>query len=133
MVPQDLPQVWRHCRAQNRRDGTSYGLPPIFDGAGMLLPSVPMALSTVDAKGRVHAGHVFERTVEYMGFGGGVEATEVAMAEAPAVYYVLRAMGFRDLHIQVPKDHAHLLEDGLRQRMGMVRDDDRLAHFYREL
>lgn len=133
MQPRDLAAVQEHCRRQNERDGTSYGVPEVFDAAGSLLPNTALALVTVDATGRVHAGHIFERTLEYMGFGGDARSIALSMSDAAAVFYALRAEGYRDLHIQVPKAHAAALEKALEQRMGMARDDERLAHFYREL
>lgn len=133
MRPRDLPAVWRHCQAQNRRDGTSYGVPEVFDRDGKLLPNIALALVTVDKKGRVRGAHIFERTLEMMSFGGGAAATGAAVDEFPEVFYELRALGYQDLHIQVPKTHVAELEAELTERMGMARDDDRLAHFYREL
>ncbi len=133
MAPSDLPAVWRYCKAQNRRDGTSYGVPHVFDEQGRLLPNIALALVTLDGKGRVRGAHIFERTLEMMSFGGGAAATAMSMAEAPAVFYELRALGYQDLHIQVPKSHVSELETDLKDKMGMTRDDEALAHFYREL
>lgn len=133
MHPADLPAVFRACRAQNRRDGTSYGVPRIFDASGHLTPNVALALSMVDSRGRVHGGHVFERTLEMMSFGGGTDAIESAVADHIGVFYELRALGYQNLHIQVPKQHVAELEEVLTKRLGTARDDDKLAHFYREL
>ena len=61
MEPRDMPAVLRLCAAQNRRDGTSYPVPLIFDldksspRYGQYLPNVALALvTTVD--GRVKQG-----------------------------------------------------------------------------
>jgi hypothetical protein len=119
--------------AQNRRDGTSYGVPPVFDEHGRFRRNIALALVAVDQRGRVRAGYVFERTIEMMSFGGGKEVTEAGLDEVPAVFYELRALGYQDLHVQVPKVHVGEIEGQLEQRLGTARDDDRLAHFYREL
>lgn len=131
--PQDMRAVWRHCAAQNRRDKTSYGVPHIFDAEGKLLPDVPLALAAIDSRGRVAAAHVFERTLEYMSFGGGEQALAAVLEEAPGIFYTLRRLGYRDLHILPPRRHVDALDAALKDRMGMARIDGYLAHFYREL
>jgi hypothetical protein len=133
MEPADLGAVVRHCRAQNRRDGTSYGVPLVFDEHGRFRRNIAFALVAVDEKGRVRAGYIFERTLEMMAFGGGREVTAAAGNDASNVFYELRSLGYQDLHVQVPKVHAGTVAGELEQRLGMARDDDRLAHFYREL
>lgn len=131
--PQDLKTVWKHCAAQNRRDGTNYGVPRIWGADGKQLPDVPLALAAVDGRGRVASAHVFERTLEYMSFGGGEAALDAVLDEAPAIFYKLRSMGYRDLHILPPLAHLRALDAVLRDRMGMNRLDGYLGHFYREL
>lgn len=133
LEPRDLERVWRHCAAQNRRDGTSYGVPRIFDEKGRLLPDVPLALAAIDSRGRVASAHVFERTLEYMSFGGGEQALTAVLDEAPGIFYELRRLGYRDLHILPPHRHLGALEATLKNRMGMHRLDGYLAHFYRKL
>lgn len=133
MEPADLAAVIRHCMAQNRRDRTSYGVPDIFDEHGRLRRNIALALVAVDERGRVRAGYVFERTLELMAFGGGAGVMAEALTEAPNVFYELRALGYQDLHVQVPRVHVGSLEGQLAERLGTARDDDRLAHFYREL
>ena len=133
LEPRDLTKVWQHCAAQNRRDGTSYGVPLIFDKDGRQMPDVPLALAEVDSRGRLVAAHVFERTLEYMSFGGGHDSLEAVLNEAPGIFYELRRMGYRDLHILPPRRHLDALEAVLKNRMGMTRVDEKLAHFYREL
>lgn len=125
--------VRRHCAAQNRRDGTSYGVPRIWDEQGRRLPDVPLALAAIDERGRVASAHVFERTLEYMGFGGGEAALDAVLNEAPSIFYRLRNMGYRDLHILPPLAHLQALEAPLKARMCMARLDPWLAHFYREI
>jgi len=131
--PRDLPQVWKHCKAQNRRDGTRYGVPTIWDRQGRQLPDIPLALAAIDSRGRVASAHVFERTLEYMSFGGGQQALAAVLDEAPGIFYRLRGLGYRDLHILPPLAHMRALEAVLKDRMGMNRIDTYLGHFYREL
>ena len=73
MEPRDLPGLWREAQAQNRRDGTSYGFPEVFDldpkspGYGRLKPGIALALVTEVRRGdswRVRQGHVFLKTIE---------------------------------------------------------------------
>jgi hypothetical protein len=125
--------VLRHCRAQNRRDGTKYGVPPVFDREGRPMPKIALALVAVDERGRVRASAVFERTLELMCFGGGEEVTGAMMDEAPAIFYALREMGYQDFHVLVPKTRVSQIEDGLTKRLCTARVDGDLAHFYREL
>jgi hypothetical protein len=133
LTPHDLPAVYRHCAAQNRRDGTRYGVPRIWDADGKQLIDIPLALAAVDGRGRVASAHVFERTLEYMSFGGGEAALEAVLDEAPAIFHRLRRMGYRDLHILPPLAHLRALEAVLKDRMTMARIDTYLGHFYREL
>lgn len=137
MEPRDLPRIWRAAAAQNRRDGTNYPVPPIFDldpqspRHGQLLPSVALALTT-EVNGRVRMGHVFLRTVEEMSFGGGKEEMEFSGAHIPLALEILRDKGYRELHVLVPKNRTR----GLRRLLtakGMRRIDRRFAHWFRGL
>ena len=128
-----MAAVMRHCRAQNRRDGTSYGVPPVFAADGSLRQNVSLALVGVDERGRVRSAYIFERTLEMMAFGGGEEVTGAMMDEAPAIFYALREMGYQDFHVLVPKTRVSQIEDGLTKRLCTARVDGDLAHFYREL
>jgi hypothetical protein len=137
MEPGDLPRIWRAARAQNRRDGTNYPVPPIFDldpdspGYTKLFRNVVLALATV-VDGRVRAGHVFLRTIEEMSFGGGREDMDFSMAHLPIAYEILKRKGYDDVHTFVPQPRLADLLKTL-EREGMVRVDQRLAHFFRML
>ena len=97
------------------------------------MPNIALALVAVDEKGRVKAGYVFERTIELMVFGGNRQLNAKAAEEAPGVFVALRALGYQDLHIQVPRPRLAELESDLVESLNTARDDQRLAHFYREL
>ena len=137
MEPRDMPAVLRLCAAQNRRDGTSYPVPLIFDldksspRYGQYLPNVALALvTTVD--GRVKQGHVCIRTVEMMSFGGGRDDMEFTCLHIPLVLEMLRMAGYDDVHTFVPHSKAGDLQRVLAPQ-GLKRDDHRLSHFFRVL
>jgi hypothetical protein len=135
MEPRDLPAVWRIARAQNRRDGTCYPVPPIFEmderspRFGGYLPNVVLALVT-EVDGRVRQMHVWLRTIEQMDFGGGREDTEFSIAHLPMVLGLLAERGYDDLHCFVPRVRVADLEQML-VGQGMNRVDNGLAHFFR--
>lgn len=137
MEPRDLLQLWRLADAQNRRDGTHYPVPPIFQmdeyktGFGQLVQNVPLALVT-ERDGRVRQAHIFLRTIEVMGFGGGREDMEFSASHIPMALDLLKRRGYDEAHVFVPNvrvsdEHAKLLRD-----FGMTRLDHRLAHFFRQ-
>lgn len=143
MEPKDLPALWRAAAAQNRRDGTSYPFPPVFemrDGhpdLGRRLPNVALALVTEARTGdrpwRVRCGHVFLRTIEVMSFGGGREEMEFSMGHIPMALQLLKERGYDDAHAFVPRQRAtpELIE--VLGEQGMKQIDHRLAHFFRVL
>ena len=135
MEPKDLKAVWRLCLAQNRRDGTSYPVPEIFElderhpGFGRHKPNVALALVT-EVNGRVRAGHVWMRTVEEMSFGGARADMEFSIAHIPMALEILGRKGYEDVHTFVPSPRAADLV-GLLGAQGFTRIDHRLAHFFR--
>lgn len=135
MEPRDLPSAWRLAEAQNRRDHTSYPFPDIFEmdeskpGFGLLLPNVPLAL-TVERDGRVRRCFVFTRTIECMGFGGGAEDMAIAAAHIPLALDFLARKGYQDAHVFVPNHTLNEAHGKLLQEHGLIRIDNRLAHFF---
>jgi hypothetical protein len=136
MEPRDLLPLWRMADAQNRRDGTNYPVPLIFEmdeskpGFGQLVQNVPLALVT-ERDGRVRQVHICLRTIEIMGWGGGREDMEFSAAHIPMMMDYLKRRGYEEAHTFVPQvrvseEHAKLL-----QEYGMTRLDQRLAHFFR--
>ncbi len=138
MHPKDLPSLWRLAAAQNRRDGTSYPFPPVFDLApsssrhGQFLQNVALALVT-EVNGRVRMGHVFLRTVEAMSFGGGREEMDFSAWHIPVACDILRQQGYDDLHTLVPRNRADEAHEQLLRSYGLQRIDNRLAHFFKML
>jgi hypothetical protein len=141
MEPRDLPGLWRLARAQNRRDGTSYPAPAVFEmdeskpGFGLPLESVALALVTeaMSPGGwRLRQGHVWIRTVEEMSFGGGAVDMEFSAAHIPMAREMLKRRGYLDQHVLVPLKRAEALEPVLRAQ-GFDRIDLRLAHFFEML
>lgn len=132
MTPADLPAVEERLREQNERDGTSYGLPQIFDERGIRLPNISLALVAVDIDtGRVEQGLTVEHTSELMLFGTNAKATVCSMHESDAIWYLLRERGLRDVHILVPAERTKDMKHGLESIIGMSATG--LTHFYRLL
>lgn len=134
MEPKDLPAIWRMADAQNRRDGTSYPFPRVFemDSAkprfGQLVENVPLAL-VVENGNRVRQGFICMRTIEVFGVGGG--DMEFSAAHIPMMADFLRRKGYDDLHTFVPRNRATAQHCKLLEDFGMTRLDPRLATFYR--
>lgn len=137
MEPNDLLPLWRMADAQNRRDGTKYPVPRIFEmdetqpRFGHLVQNVALALVT-ERDGRVRQVHLAMRTIEIMGFGGGREDMEFSAAHIPMMMDSLKRRGYDDAHtfipnVRVSEEHCKLLQD-----FGMTRLDHRLAHFFRQ-
>lgn len=131
MEPRDVPRVLELCAEQNRRDGTSYPLPPVFDADGRRDPNAALALVT-EMDGEVRQGHIFLRTLEMMSFGVSRRASAISLRHAPLAVELLRERGYVDMHVLAPRQRAAAMENRLAQAMGLLRDDDRLAHFYRQ-
>ena len=137
MEPRDVPAIWQVASAQNRRDGTSYPVPPIFEldssksTYGQLLPNVPLALVT-EVNGRVRQGHIWLRTIEEMSFGGGREAMDFSGLHIPMALEMLRLKGYDSAHTFVPMPRVEDFREML-EREGFKRLDNRLAHFFRML
>lgn len=137
MEPRDLPRVLQAAAAQNRRDGTSYPVPPIFDldeqspRFGQLVPNVALALVT-EVDGRVRQGHVWLRTLEEMSFGGGRDVMEFSSHHIQMALALLKQKGYDDVHQLIPHARVDDLTEML-EREGFARIDRRLAHFFRML
>ena len=142
MEPRDLDAVKRITAAQNRRDGTSYPPPDVFElrpnhaGFGREKPNIVLALVTERRKGegpwRVAQWHVWLRTVEMMDGGGSAVDTAFSIEHLGLIESMLREKDFFDLHVLVPR--ARVAEIGaFLHGKGLTRIDNRLAHYYKEL
>jgi hypothetical protein len=124
--------------AQNRRDGTSYPVPEIFEldeskpGFGNLVQNVPLALVT-ENNGRVVNCHIFTRTIEVMGWGGGRDNHEISAAHIPMAADFLKRRGYDSLLALVPKLRATDAQSTLLETYGLHRVDNRLAMYFKEL
>ena len=134
MVPSDVPLLLERLKEQNQRDGTSYGMPQVFDEQGHRLSRIPLALTAVDVEtGEPVQGHVWETTLEHMTFGTRPEATLCSIQEQAAVWYLLREKGFRDEHLLLPLTSAPRMEKALAAMLGMIDTGKSMKHFYRLL
>lgn len=134
MTAEDVPAVLAKLKEQNERDGTSYGMAQVFDGRGVRLGNITLALVAVDVDtGEVVQGHVWEWTVEHTAFGIDARATVCSMREQEEVWYLLRQRGVKDEHMLVPADRAPEMESGLDRILGMIPTEGHLKHFYRRM
>lgn len=131
LSPADMPAVEELCREQNERDGTSYGVPTLFDAYGQRLQRIPLALAAVTNGGEIRQAHAWEVTLEQMTFGIDREATVCSMHEQQYFTYLLRERGYRDMHTFVPSRRVKQMKHGLEKIFGMT--DTGLRHFYRLL
>jgi hypothetical protein len=134
LTPADLDQAARLLAEQNERDGTSYGMPQIFDATGKKMPGIVLALAAADRLSeRVVQVHLWEATLEQTSYGIAARGTVVSAEEQMAVWWALRQRGFHDQHLLVPKARADELEKGLTERLRMIRLDRHMSCFYRLL
>jgi hypothetical protein len=134
MTPADMPALKERLKEQNKRDGTDYQVPRVFDSSGRRVPACALALVAYDVEtGEVMQGHVYERTLEQMSFGISPEATVCSMHEQDAVFFLLREKGYRDLHVLVPNPRVKDMKHGLEKILAMKCTRKHLTHFYRLL
>lgn len=131
MEPRDVSRVLELAAAQNRRDGTSYPVPWVFDAQGRLVDNMPLALVS-EYRGVVEQADLFERTAELMCFGTNPRATQFSCREMGRAAYLLGLRGYRTVNCLVPKQRVVNVERPL-GRAGYTRIDHDLAHFFRSL
>lgn len=121
------------CRAQNRRDGSSYGPPALYsiteDGI-LPNPNVPLALVAAGEDGAVRMVGLFERQLELMTFGGGARETRLLLEKLPEAMLLLEQQGYEGFHVRVAEGFWGQWERSLAGRMRM-RLDSGLRHYYR--
>lgn len=132
MTPADVPLVQRLLVEQNERDGTSYGLPVLFDAQGRRLQRIPLALVAEDEHThRVEQATVWEQTLEMTSYGTNPRATACTMREQGGFIHLLRERGYRDMHTFVPMERVEQIGGGLDRILKMKGTG--LTHFYRML
>lgn len=131
MEPRDIPAVAALHEAQNKRDGTNYPLPKVFDDFYRLMPNVALALTVLDGE-EVRQGIVLERACELLLFGCDPKATATLHKEIEGVWYLLRQKGYEAVNCFVPKRVVLPIEKPLKD-VGFERNDFRLAMFQKDL
>lgn len=132
--PRDMPALYALLAEQNKRDGTSYPIPELFDAAGRQDRFVPLAL-VIEHHGKVNGGIIFEhagRGVEMMLIGCGPRITAMAQAERKGIEYTLRNLGFSWIRCFITKSVVKYLKAPMKDA-GFRRDDTRFASFFKEL
>lgn len=137
MTPSDVPTLNELCFRQIRAEGSDYAPPKLFtagpDGKLRRSLNIPFALKLIDTdNGRMVGGYIFERSLELLSFGTEPRATAIGLKELPAVMLLLEDMGYEGFHSRVPLSIVDCWESTINRRLRMRRDDDRLAHFYRQ-
>jgi hypothetical protein len=132
-TPLHLPFIRKFHVEQNERDGTSYPLPLIFDKHGVLTDQVPVALVGIpDGEDDPVQAIWIERRAELMFAGCDPKATAFARRDIEGLAAVLSWLGYHGIHCDVPIGLAEVIGKPL-DRAGFSRNDERLAHFYRDL
>lgn len=129
----DLPSIVKFHVEQNERDGTNYPLPRFFDKNGCGTQEVPVALVGVEEGTEQPVQGIWvERRAELMFAGCDAKATAFARRDINALAAVLSLLGYSGVHCDVPLalvDHIMKPLD----LAGFSRNDDRLAHFFKDL
>jgi len=132
-IPAHMNHIRRFHREQNERDGTSYPLPVFFDKHGLLTQQVPVALVGVDESTEDPIQAIWvERRAELMFAGCDPKATAFARRDIDGLAAVLTWLGYHGIHCDVPIDLAETIGKPL-AKAGFSHNDDKLAHFYRDL
>jgi len=129
--PADVPEIWELARQQNEADGTDILVPRIFGDDGQQLKSIPLALKQV-ARGRIVQAHIFECQPELITVGISARGTALSMRQLPAAMWFLEQMGYQGFHALAPVARLAAWERTLGKRLNLVRDDARVAHYYRD-
>jgi hypothetical protein len=129
--PEDVPEIWELANQQNERDGTDILVPRIFGDDGRQLSSIPLALKQV-VRGRLVQAHIFECQPELITVGISARGTALSMRSLPAAMWLLEQMGYQGFHALAPVARLAEWERTLGKRLNLVRDDSRVAHYYRE-
>lgn len=100
--PADVSAIVRLKDEQNRRDGTSYPVPRLFNEDGSLAKGIALILVAEEA-GEVKQAVVFEsKTVELTVFGTDPKATARMWRQIDFADYLLAQQGFEIIDCFVP-------------------------------
>ena len=131
--PSHMALIRKFHAEQNQRDGTNYPLPVFFDKHGLLTQQVPVALVGVDESTEEPVQAIWvERRAELMFAGCDPKATAFARRDIDGLAAVLTWLGYHGIHCDVPIDLKDAIGKPL-DKAGFSQNDDRLAHFYRNL
>lgn len=127
-----MPILIEKHAAQNRRDGTRYPFPDIFDEDGQQDDRFPLVL-VVETGKTVHGAMVFEtKGLEMMLIGCSPRVTIMAAQERNGILYTLRKMGFGWIRCLVTKSIVKQVKGAMKET-GFRRDDTKFASFFREI
>ena len=130
--PRDVPEIWELANQQNDQDGTDVAVPRLFGDRDELMPTIALALKQV-VKGRIVQAHVFEVVPELLTFGISPRATALSLRDLPAAMWLLEQKGYTGFHALAPVARLAEWERSFAKRLNLVRDDSRVAHYYRDL
>lgn len=132
MQPKDMTRLIQLQAEQNRRDGTIYPLPRMFQPSGLWDTNIAYAL-TVEKAGEVVQGIYFQSKIAEMCFAGcDPRATAFARQQIEPVGFALRMLGYEAIRCLVPNVRAEQLTKPLLST-GFRRSDERFRSFFLEL
>ncbi len=129
--PRDVATLHKLHAEQNRRDGTSYPLPALFNEDGSLVANIALALVVEGDDGTVLQGIVFESVPEMQIFGIDPRATACLEDNIAGAWYLLASKGFKLVNCDVPRRVVTPISKPLK-RAGFTRSKG-LINFFREL
>lgn len=129
--PADVPEIWELANQQNERDGTDLVVPRLFGDKDELLPTIAIALKQV-VRGRMVQAHIFEVQPELLTFGISPRGTALSLRDLPAAMWLLEQKGYTGFHALAPATRLEEWERSFAKRLNLVRDDARVAHYYRD-
>jgi hypothetical protein len=131
LEPRDMARLLELHAAQNRRDGTRYPLPRMFNPQGGLDPDIALALA-VERRQRLTQGIYFQTMAEMCFAGCDARSTLEVGREANAIGYTMRALGYTRVRCDIPHVRVGELEESLLAAR-FRRSDHEFASFFLDL
>jgi hypothetical protein len=130
MEPRDVPRLLELYAEQNRRDGTLYALPRLFQFDGRPDENIAMALS-VERDGDLAQGLYFQKRqiVEMCFAGPDAKATAYSRREIGPVSYALKSLGYDSILCLVP----HVMAQPLKKPLEATGFNSKFAPFYLDI